>query len=130
MSKLGVFTQSGARPDYALLRIKASPELPPLPPVNSILNSNEHVCMIHHPGGLPLAVSDWGQIKQVGEDYIDHAIPTGEGSSGAPIFNQRWEFVGLHRGDPGIGRRIAPGTTEGVPIYTIWEKIKRFVAPV
>ncbi|MEH1926704.1 trypsin-like peptidase domain-containing protein [Nostoc sp.] len=79
--------------------------------------------MIHHPQGKPVIISDFGQITQVGEDYIDHNVKTDDGSSGAPIFNRQWELIAIHQGNPGIGRSVSPGSTGGIPIRAIWTQI-------
>jgi S1-C subfamily serine protease len=122
------FVSNQNQPDHALLQIKGNPEPQPTPPVNAILNQNQEIRLIHHPGGQPVVISDVGQIAQVGEDYIDHDVDTESGSSGAPIFNRNWEMVGIHQGNPGIARPVEPGTTAGVPIRAIWDKISPHIS--
>lgn len=119
--------ESGARLDFAVLRVKGEAGVPALRPAPAPVSGREAVRLIHHPGGGPVEVSEWGTVRQVGEDYLDHDVPTRAGSSGAPIFNRDWEFVALHRGDPGVGRAVAEGTTEGLPIRKIWNTIEAYV---
>ncbi|MEH2077175.1 MAG: trypsin-like peptidase domain-containing protein [Nostoc sp.] len=119
------FVNDHNRPDYALVKIKDNPQQqkPILINETSILDSGQDVRIIHHPQGNPVIISDFGQITQVGEDYIDHNVKTDDGSSGAPIFNRQWELIAIHQGNPGIGRSVTPGSTGGIPICAIWTQI-------
>ncbi|MDZ8023616.1 MAG: trypsin-like peptidase domain-containing protein [Nostoc sp. DedQUE11] len=111
------------RPDYALVKIKNNPQQQKAICSNETLDSGQDVRIIHHPQGNPVIISDFGQITQVGEDYIDHNVKTDDGSSGAPIFNRQWELIAIHQGNPGIGRSVAPDSTGGIPIRAIWNQI-------
>jgi len=108
--------------DFALIRLQPNPSLKPIRPVNVGLDSGQKIRLIHHPMGQPVVISGLGQIVQVGQDYIDHNLNTDKGSSGAPIFNDAWELVAIHRGNPGVGRPTK-GTMEGKPISAIWDSI-------
>ncbi|MDZ8259553.1 trypsin-like peptidase domain-containing protein [Nostoc sp. ChiQUE01b] len=111
------------RPDYALVKIKDNPQQQKAISRNETLNSGQDIRIIHHPQGNPVIISDFGQITQVGEDYIDHNVKTDDGSSGAPIFNCQWELIAIHQGNPGIGRNGTLGSTGGIPIRAIWNQI-------
>ena len=117
------------RIDYVLVKICGQPEQEIAVPVDKVLSSGEEtrIRIIHHPQGKPVVVSEAGLIMQIGEDYIDHNVATDEGSSGAPIFDQDWDLVAIHRGDPGIERPVPPGTTAGVPIRAIWDEISSHI---
>jgi len=108
--------------DFALIRLQSNPSLKPIRPVNVGLDSGQKIRLIHHPMGQPVVISGLGQIVQVGPGYIDHNLNTDKGSSGAPIFNDAWELVAIHRGHPGVGRPTK-GTMEGKPISAIWDSI-------
>jgi hypothetical protein len=112
--------------DYALIRLQPTPSLQPIRPVNVILDSGQKIRLIHHPQGKPVEISGLGEIVQVGQDYIDHNLNTDAGSSGAPIFNDAWQFVAIHRGNPGIDRPTK-GTMEGKPISAIWNQIVSYL---
>lgn len=116
-----------SRLDFAVLRIKTPVDLPVYDVGPAAINSGEPVRLIHHPEGRPIVVSELGKITQVGIEYLDHSVPTLAGSSGAPILNRNWGFVAIHRGNPGVGRLVAPGTTEGLPVRTIWDSIEQYV---
>lgn len=119
---------NNSRFDYALLKINAQTQQKPIS-INetSILDSGQEICIIHHPQGNPLIISGFGQIMQVGEDYIDHNLKTDNGSSGAPIFNRQWELIAIHQGNVGIGRNFEPGSTGGIPIRAIWNQISSYL---
>jgi hypothetical protein len=108
--------------DCALIRLQPNPSLKPIRPVNVGLDSGQKIRLIHHPMGQPVVISGLGQIVQVGPGYIDHNLNTDKGSSGAPIFNDAWELVAIHRGNPGVGRPTKD-TMEGKPISAIWDSI-------
>lgn len=108
--------------DFALIRLQPNPALKPIRPVNVGLDSGQKIRLIHHPMGQPVVISGLGQIVRVGPGYIDHNLNTDKGSSGAPIFNDAWELVAIHRGNPGVGRPTK-GTMEGKPISAIWDSI-------
>jgi hypothetical protein len=116
----------GPQPDYALLRLVGAPARPPAAVSSAELNSGLTVRLIHHPRGEPAVVSGPGRVVQVGADYLLHDLPTDVGSSGAPIFDRAWELVALHRG---VTPRVAPGTTEGVPLHAFWETIGPLLEP-
>src|SRR4028119_1645596 len=108
--------------DFALIRLQSNPSLKPIRPVNVGLDSGQKIRLIHHPMGQPVVISGLGQIVRVGQEYIDHNLNTDKGSSGAPIFNDAWELVAIHRGNPGVGRPTK-GTMEGKPRSAIWDSI-------
>ncbi|MEJ6483559.1 trypsin-like peptidase domain-containing protein [Nostoc punctiforme UO1] len=115
---------NNSRFDYALLKINPQTQQKAISiDETSILDSGQNIRIIHHPQGNPVIISDFGQITQVGEDYIDHNVKTDDGSSGAPIFNRQWELIAIHQGNPGIGRTVIPGSTGGIPIRAIWNQI-------
>lgn len=59
----------------------------------------EHVNIIHHPGGDPQKISIRQNylMKLDDSNRLDYMSDTMEGSSGAPVYNEEWEVVGLHR---------------------------------
>ncbi len=110
--------------DYALVRIFGEPEYSTAPLSNAWLNRTQNVRIVHHPRGEPAQISDIGQIVKVDKEYIQHNIKTDYGSSGAPIFDLNWHVVAIQRGNLSLSRSYAPGVTEGIPIYSIWNHIK------
>ncbi|MGY1829115.1 trypsin-like serine peptidase [Geodermatophilus sp. SYSU D01180] len=81
------------------------------------------VNIIQHPGGDPrqIAVRENLLVAISGDHYLVYETDTEGGSSGAPVFNDSWELVALHKGmesardDEGReidvhGRRVTAGT--------------------
>jgi V8-like Glu-specific endopeptidase len=68
----------------------------------------EPLNVIHHPGGERKQVSIRNN-RLVSQDakWLRYTSDTRHGSSGAPVFNDQWEMVGLHHG--GIPARDAEG---------------------
>lgn len=122
------FVSGNNHPDYALVKIRDNPLQQKAICSNEILDSGQDVRVIHHPQGNPVIISDFGQITQVGEDYIDHNVKTDDGSSGAPIFNRQWELIAIHQGNLGIGRSVTPDSTGGIPIRAFWNQISQHLA--
>lgn len=90
---------------------------------DEVLSEGEEIRLIHHPEEDPLDISHEGKIIQVGEKYILHNIEAvRKGSSGAPIFNRKWEVVAIHRGRPS-NLNLDPDTTAGVPVRAIWNRL-------
>jgi V8-like Glu-specific endopeptidase len=78
----------------------------------------QYVNIIQHPQGRPkqVALRD-NQVIDLLEDFLHYRADTEPGSSGAPVFNDYWELVGLHhsgvpRRDPATKR---PLTRWGAP---------------
>lgn len=90
---------------WAVLRMDREPALEMAP---LVLNPTrppqveDRVVLVHHPHSGPKSVSLWGNIRFVDDDVFRYAprlsLP---GSGGAPVFNERWEVVGMtHRRVP------------------------------
>jgi endonuclease G, mitochondrial len=92
--------------DYTIVAIKPSPS--DRPPVanfgwNRIIEEQgkviigEYVNIIQHPAGEPkqLALRE-NRVVDLLPDFLQYMTDTAPGSSGAPVFNDQWELVGLH----------------------------------
>ncbi|MEN4478758.1 serine protease [Mycolicibacterium cosmeticum] len=106
--------------DWALIHT-AEPipdDFPPLPISGSeVPNVDDRVYIIQHPYGQPKKVAfQHNLVRAVTDDTIQYWTDTDLGSSGSPVFDERWQVVGLHHfavpaaGDPtnvrNQGRRI------------------------
>lgn len=53
--------------------------------------------IIQHPAGMPKQVGLRGnQLIDILDDFIHYQTDTAPGSSGSPVYNERWEVVALH----------------------------------
>jgi len=117
-------TQSNHTLDYALARINGETACHAVSLSSAWLNRMQNVRIVHHPRGEAAQISDIGQIVAVNKEYIQHNIKTDYGSSGAPIFDQNWQVVAIHRGILALSRSYAPGVTEAIPVGSMWNDIK------
>lgn len=94
--------------DYTVVGVEALPDgRPPgavlgtIPLYGSIgkILEGEPINIIQHPEGRPkeIAFRNNQLIKLVDADVMTYSTDTDRGSSGAPVLNDQWELVGLHR---------------------------------
>lgn len=73
--------------EWGMLRLNTNAD--PLP--------DEHVVIVQHPGGAPKKIAlTANQVVQVWENLLYYTTDTLPGSSGSPVFNQRWEVIAVH----------------------------------
>ncbi len=79
----------------------------------------EYVNIIQHPSGEPkqLALRE-NQVIDLLDDFLHYLTDTAPGSSGAPVFNDQWELVGLHHS--GVPDRDNLGNILAID-NTIWQ---------
>jgi V8-like Glu-specific endopeptidase len=86
--------------DWAVIRLAGqAPEgtavigLTGAPPVEV----DDRVYIIQHPGGGPKQIGMvHNVVRHVDEDVLRYLTDTQGGSSGSPVFNERWQLVGVH----------------------------------
>jgi len=91
--------------DFTVIQLKNLPERPvtPVPlPIQSLkelqLSANHKVNIIGHPKGKKKRVALQDNIvTTLRERAIDYTTDTEPGSSGSPVFNNKWELVALHQ---------------------------------
>jgi len=110
----------GKTHDWAVIRTRA-----PLPETIPVLGlgggrvaPGDRVYIIQHPrGGMKKIGMHHNIVRYADEDVVQYWTDTEPGSSGSPVFNERWDLVALHHrwieaGPPGTreyrnqGRRI------------------------
>jgi Trypsin-like peptidase domain len=113
--------------DYTIVRLERTA---PGTRVPLRLGSFEIACLddvvvIHHPGGAPKQITISGtEVQFVDTLRCQYLADTQTGSSGAPVFNDKWELVALHH-IGGVSQPDAPNTkrNEGVCVDAILKSL-------
>lgn len=87
--------------DFAVVSLDAAHDIPPPLPLSSKvpIAVGDAVFIIQHPNGGPKQVVLSGnETTSVGDTTIGYRTDTYFGSSGAPVFDDDWDVVALHRG--------------------------------
>jgi endonuclease G len=66
------------------------------------VRQSQGLFILQHPGGKTLKMANGG-VKQSSGAWVEYEVDTLPGSSGSPVFNNRWELVALHS-RAGIGQ--------------------------
>lgn len=95
------FYLSNERLDFALVAVDQSPGLRwgmiPMRFSPMGITANARVCIVQHPAGRRKeVVVNGNRIVAVTDVAIHYLADTEGGSSGSPVFNQRWELIALH----------------------------------
>ena len=114
--------------DYALIRIVSKSEMQPVSLDSGYPHISQKICLIHHPRGEPLQISEIGEVVQLDDEVIKHNIEVDYGSSGGPIFNQDWHVIAIHRGYSSSNSASEPDIAEAVPLYHIWKNIEPYLS--
>lgn len=105
--------QGDAEFDWAVIRLSraAAADVTPLALRPTLpLGVDDRVYIIQHPAGGPKKVGmHHNEVRYIDTDVVQYLTDTLPGSSGAPVFNERWEVVALHHwsldGRTDAGRR-------------------------
>jgi trypsin-like peptidase/effector-associated domain 1 (EAD1)-containing protein len=120
-----------AGPDWAVVRTAA-----PVPdgtavvavPGSAPVAAGDRVCIVQHPyGGVKKLAARHNVVRHVDEDVVQYWTDTDSGSSGAPVFDERWRLVALHRRWTRIGplSRAGEFRNEGLRIGRVAEGLAR-----
>lgn len=99
--------------DWAVVRLAALvPDRAPLAFAAERTQVEAWVAIIQHPSGLPKKIAlHHNTVTYVSDSVVQYLTDTLGGSSGSPVFNERWEVVALHHAG---GDLPLPGTTTTV----------------
>lgn len=110
--------------DWALIRLDRPPQLPPirLRRPGKPLELNDRVCIIQHPEGGPKKISvHKNLVRSITDGRVQYLTDTDKGSSGSPVFDERWDLVALHHAGKSV--RVDNDRTEnrneGIAIETV-----------
>jgi len=88
--------------DFTLISINPFEGMPRsiiVPPLdNSItFNTNDRCNIIGHPYGDPKQITiEENTIVKISAETMDYTTDTAKGSSGSPVFTNRWELIAIH----------------------------------
>lgn len=92
------------------------------------LELNDIIPIIQHPNGLEKQICiGHNSLKFFDDNCLQYITDTLPGSSGSPVFNSKWQLIGLHRAGSNIASPRSGGyylRNEGVPINRILEFLK------
>jgi V8-like Glu-specific endopeptidase len=86
--------------DWAIVQLASAP-----PQTSAVLElgraeaprKDDYVFIIQHPEGGPKMIGlSHNLVRHVDDDVVQYWTDTKAGSSGAPVFNAKWQVVGLH----------------------------------
>jgi Trypsin-like peptidase domain len=66
-----------------------------IPLLKTKVNVGEPLFVLQHANGGELVMANGG-LEKLREPWIEYAVNTDEGSSGAPVFNNEWKLIALH----------------------------------
>ncbi len=113
--------------DYLLLRLKRPiSQRDRVVPISLTQRGQEYVNIIHHPQGSYMAVSlRYNQVVAIRGKQIFYLADTEKRSSGAPVFNDNWQIVALHRsgGEKDAKGNLLFSANAGILIELIFQQI-------
>jgi S1-C subfamily serine protease len=120
--------------DVSLLRLDPPPAFPDLPSYAlarhlPLKDGKQRVYVIGHPGGGTLSLSLQDNILlDYDQRRLHYRAPTEGGSSGSPVFNEKWELIALHHAGgvqiPKLnGQQGHYAANEGISFHAIAEAL-------
>lgn len=86
--------------DWTLVALKGEPNQTwgQIKIARQFIQKNDRVSIIQHPGGGPKQIAiHHNYVRYVDERIVQYLTDTLNGSSGAPVFNNDWQLVAMHR---------------------------------
>jgi hypothetical protein len=117
-------TSATGEHDWTLVRVAGNPCKihGSVPLTKREARVGDRVTIIQHPGGGPMQFAS-GAIERGSDGKLSYSVSTEQGSSGAPVFDSRWNLMGIHR--QGLATVNA-----GIPIDTILDDLAKRRGPL
>lgn len=118
--------------DFALVELAAAPTIDKLTLKANQLQTDTSAFIIQHPIGEPQKVvlqDNW--IVYVAPDHqrVQYLTNTQHGSSGSPVFNDKWEVIALHHSSaPFPNAPVTVEGNEGIPMLALLPELQSFLA--
>lgn len=117
--------------DWAVVRVAA-----PVPdgtavvelPASSAVAPGDRVYIVQHPqGGVKKLAAHHNVVRHADDDVVQYWTDTDHGSSGSPVFDERWRLVALHHRWVRIGPLTEPPEyrNQGIRIERVTEGLRR-----
>lgn len=115
--------------DFSLLRLQSPIENATVALSDEWAYSDQYANILQHPyGGLMQVALRYNTIVHADNTRFYYVADTEEGSSGAPIFNDGWQVIGLHRAGIVDGdSRPVKYANQGVPLLAIKPHIQPYL---
>ncbi len=95
-----IYSSPRSELDCTIARLRSYPDHSypyPIAKRLPLLNKNQRVYVIGHPGGRRLSYSiNDNLLLDYEKPKVHYRAPTEGGSSGSPVFNQQWDLLALH----------------------------------
>lgn len=120
---------ANAKDDWAVIQLKqpAPEDIPVLPLDPGQIRPGQRAHIIQHPQGGPKMVALFdNDVRYVDDRVVQYLADTEGGSSGSPVFNDRWQIVALHHGwasAPGKGAKPEI-RNEGINIHCVLDGLR------
>lgn len=121
--------------DFTIVQIDSPPDFgPPLPLRPRIVDRDDRVAIIQHPGGGLKKISFQGNyVAYADARVVQYYTSTMEGSSGSPVFNDAFEVVAIHHqggmlDEPGTNRRYF--RNQGISMRAVLDDLQANAAAI
>ncbi|HEX7135421.1 MAG TPA: trypsin-like peptidase domain-containing protein [Iamia sp.] len=91
--------RTGAPRDWGVIEVEDLPDFVPVVDLADVghVEVDDRVYIIQHPQGLPKKIGMvHNVVRHADADVVQYLTDTQPGSSGAPVFDERWRIVALH----------------------------------
>lgn len=114
--------------DWAILTLSDRSDRQPSPLSETVARVDSRVTIIQHPAGRRKQIAlHHNLVTAVGDGRVQYMTDTEAGSSGSPVYDEKWNVVALHQGG---GELKVPGLdatayrNQGIDIVRVKERLR------